>query len=60
MKHGYIGEENSNTGELKKIIKERHQEFDAIIMNGYSTFTEMRAIHYMNKQDRRGTEWEGN
>ena len=49
LKHGYIGEENSNTGELKRIIKERCKEFDSIIMNGYSTFTEMRAIHYMNK-----------
>ena len=51
LKHGYFGEENSNTGELKKIIKKRHQEFDAIIMNGYSTFTEMRAIHFMNKHN---------
>lgn len=51
LEHGYIGEENSNTGELKKIIKSRHKEFDAIIMNGYSTFTEMRAIHYMNKHN---------
>lgn len=49
LKHGYIGEENSNTGELKKIIKNRYKEFDAIIMNGYSTFTELRAIRYMNK-----------
>ena len=49
LKHGYLGEENSNTGELKKIIKKRYKEFDAIIMNGYRTFTEMRAIRYMNK-----------
>lgn len=51
LQNGYIGEENSNTGELKKIIKNRHKEFDVIIMNGYSTFTEMRAIRYMNKHN---------
>ena len=51
LKHGTFGEENSNTGELVKIIKNRHQEFDAIIMNGYSTITELRAIHYMNKHN---------
>lgn len=49
LKKGAFGEENSNTNELKKIIKARHQEFDAIIMNGYATPTELRAIHYMNK-----------
>ena len=49
LKCGSIGEENSNTGELKRIIKQRHNEFDVIIMNGYSSFTEMRAIHFMNK-----------
>ena len=49
LKKGAFGEENSNTSELKKIIKARHQEFDAIIMNGYATPTELRAIHYMNK-----------
>ena len=49
LKKGAYGEENSNTNELKKIIKARHQEFDAIIMNGYATPTELRAIHFMNK-----------
>ena len=49
LRRGSIGEENSNTGELKRIIKQRHNEFDVIIMNGYSSFTEMRAIHFMNK-----------
>ena len=49
LKHGYFGEENSNTGELIKIIKNRHKEFDVIIMNGYSRLTEMRTIHYMKK-----------
>lgn len=49
LKRGAFGEENSNTGELKRILKKRHQEFDAIIMNGYATPTELRAIHFMNK-----------
>ena len=49
LKHGAFGEENSNTGELIKILKNRHNEFDAIIMNGYRQVTEMRAIRYMKK-----------
>ncbi len=49
LKHGYFGEENSNTGELNKFLKQRHKEFDLILMNGYSRVTEMRAIHYMKK-----------
>ena len=44
-----FGRENSNTGELIRIIKKREDEFDAIIMNGYSMVTEMRTIHYMKK-----------
>ena len=51
LKRGAIGEENSFTGELKNIIKTRHQEFDLIIMNGYSTFSEMKAIRYMKKHN---------
>ena len=49
LKRGAIGEENSFTCELKNIIKARHQEFYLIIMNGYSTFSEMKAIRYMKK-----------
>ncbi len=49
LEKGAFGEENSNTNELRKIIKQRHNEFDVIIMNGYATPTELRAIHYMNK-----------
>ena len=51
LKKGAFGEENSNTGELTKIIKARHKEFDLIIMNGYATPTEMRVIHFMNKHN---------
>ena len=49
LKKGAYGDENSNTSELRKILKARHKEFDAIIMNGYATPTELRAIHFMNK-----------
>ena len=51
LKKGAFGEENSNSNELVKIIKNRHSEFDHIIMNGYSTLTELRAIRYMNKHN---------
>ena len=44
-----FGRENSNTGELTRIIKKRKDEFDVIIMNGYSMVTEMRTIYYMKK-----------
>ncbi len=49
LKHGAFGDENSNTGELKKYLKKHHQEYDLIIMNGYSTISEMRAINYLIK-----------
>ena len=49
LKRGAFGEENSNTGELVNFLKKHHSEYDAIIMNGYSTVTEMRAIRYLNK-----------
>lgn len=46
---GVFGEENSYSSELKNIIKKRHQEFDLIIMNGYSKIAELKAIKYMKK-----------
>lgn len=49
LKKGAFGNENSNTKELKEFIKQHHNEYDLIVMNGYSTFTEMKAIKYMNK-----------
>ena len=36
FKKGYFGNENTSSKELKKYIKRHHQDFDAIIMNGYS------------------------
>lgn len=49
LKKGAFGKENSNTNELVKYLKKHHQEYDLIIMNGYSQITEMRAIKYLNK-----------
>lgn len=49
LKRGSFGNENSNTGELKRFIAENYLRYDLIIMNGYSTFSEMRAIHYMKR-----------
>lgn len=48
--NGYIGRENSFTFKLKKYLKEHHKEFDLIIMNGYSTFTEIFALNYLIKK----------
>lgn len=49
LNKGSFGRENSNTNLLKKYIKENHDKYDLIVMNGYSTITELRAIKYMNK-----------
>ena len=49
LKRGSFGDEQSNTGELKKYLKHHHGEYDVIVMNGYSTLTEMRAIRYLIK-----------
>ena len=51
LKKGAFGKENSNTSELVKFIKLNHRNYDLIIMNGYSTITELRAISYMNKHN---------
>lgn len=49
LKKGAFGNENSNTNELKDYIKRNYSHYDLIIMNGYSTFTEIKAILYMIK-----------
>ena len=50
LKRGAFSKENSNTSELVNYIKKNHQNYDLIIMNGYSTISELRAISYMNKK----------
>jgi len=49
LKSGCLGRENSYTFELANYIKNNFKNYDLIIMNGYSTFTEMLAINYMIK-----------
>ena len=49
MKKGYFGNENTSSGELRKFIKKHHHRFDTIVMNGYHTVAEMKAIRYMIK-----------
>ena len=51
MKHGGFSNENTFTGALKKYIKQHHNEYDLIVMNGYSTIAEMRAIKWMVKHN---------
>lgn len=49
LKHGAIGKEGSISSELVRYIKVHHQEFDLIVMNGYSHLAEIKAIHYLAK-----------
>lgn len=49
FKKGSFSNENTFSSDLKKYIKNHHSEYDIIVMNGYSTIAEMKAIRYMNK-----------
>lgn len=49
LKKGAFSRENSNTRELKDYIANHYKEYDLIIMNGYSTLTEIKGIRYMKK-----------
>ena len=51
LKNKGFGNENTFTGELKKYIKKHHNLYDVIVMNGYSTIAEMKAIRYMIKHN---------
>ena len=46
---GYVGREGSTSNEVKNYIKEHHQEYDVILMNGYSHLAEIKAIKYLAK-----------
>lgn len=46
---GYLCRENSFTFKLKNYIKQNHQNYDLIVMNGYATISEQIAINYMIK-----------
>lgn len=49
LKKGYVGREGSISNEVREYIKKHHQEYDVIIMNGYSHLAEIKAIKYMAK-----------
>ncbi|MCQ2802220.1 MAG: glycosyltransferase [Bacilli bacterium] len=50
VKHGYVGNEGSISSAVKKYLKKNAKQFDQIIMNGYSHWSEIKAIKYLNKQ----------
>ena len=47
LKNKGFSNENTFTSELRTYIKKHHQKYDLIVMNGYSTIAEMKAIRYM-------------
>ena len=51
LKNKGFGNENTSTNELRTYIKKHHQKYDLIVMNGYSTIAEMKAIRYMIRHD---------
>ena len=46
---GYVGREGSTSNEVRNYIKKHHQEFDVILMNGYSHLAEIKTIKYLAK-----------
>ena len=46
-----LGEENHLGLGLKRYIKKHHSQYDLIIMNGYSTISEILALKYMIKHN---------
>lgn len=46
-----LGLENSFGGAIKRYIKKHYQEYDHIIMNGYSKYSEICAIKMMKKRN---------
>ena len=48
LKHGYIGKEGSISNDVRRFIKLNHQNYDVILMNGYSHVAEIKAIKYMS------------
>ena len=51
LKSGYVGNEGNVSSAVKKYIKEHHQEYDLIVMNGYSHLAEIKAINFMAKHN---------
>ena len=48
---GYVYNEGSISNGVRKYIKENHDKFDQIVMNGYSHVAEIKAIKYMRKHN---------
>ena len=48
---GYVGNEGSVSSEVKNYIAKHHKEYDVILMNGYSHFSEIKAIRYLKKHN---------
>lgn len=46
---GYVSNEGSISNGVRKYIKENHDKFDQIVMNGYSHVAEIKAIKYMKR-----------
>ena len=51
LKDSYIGNEGSLSNKVKQHIKSHHDEYDLIVMSGYSHVAEIKAIRYMTKHN---------
>lgn len=49
LKDGYLGTENTYSSKVKRYIKKHHQEYDLILLNGYSHIAEYLSIFYMHR-----------
>ena len=49
LKDGYVGKEGTISNNVRKYIKNNKNNFDIILMNGYSHLAEIKAIKYMHK-----------
>ena len=51
LKSGYVGREGTVSSKVKTYIKNHHNDYDLIIMNGYSHLAEIKAINYMHRHN---------
>ncbi len=49
LKDGYVGAEGSVSNGVRNYLRAHHQDFDVILMNGYSHLAEIKAIRYLSK-----------
>ena len=50
LKDCYFGNEGSYSNGVRKYLKAHHQDFDVILMNGYSHLAEIKAINFLHKK----------